>query len=392
MRRTIYILFSVMLLSSCFGDGDQFSSYQRTFMGKTQIGSSVSKIITLQNPSTDSVQHIFGLNFDAAANPDGHFRIDKVEVGGVAQNPKDHDITVPAGSLLQVYVTYQPLNLNTTVADYGGWSTGEPEPWIPKKPDDTGTTSAVKAMQALLPKADDAPITIDSNEKAAIHRAMLVVVYDQPKIGYAYTELIGEAVPGPNGEVTVAGSGGECPSDTGVLCYKGGFAMELPDIVTTGPKPLNMSGPIVFKLSGSSVSIDMGTFPSELLVLKGNGPGEPLEGKPISAISIVVSGAEKVTATGTFDGTNLEVNNVAFRIRVILGEITDKDINPGLQAAVDFNVKDLTIKTSKPLTNGSIGLKVEAVLAKEPSGNPLFDQFLGGTRVVVTMDGTLQAQ
>jgi hypothetical protein len=376
-------------ISSCGGGSNQFVSYKREYLGKAPIGLSVTKQLTLQNPSLSKVQHISGLNFDTGTNSSGNFRIDKVEVGGVAQNPKTKDISIPAGSLLQIYITYEPLNLDTTIASYGGWATGQEERWSPKKPPekDENGTDAVKAMSALISK--DASIEEDNEEAAATHRAIIAAVYDYPQAGTVQIELVGEAVAGADGEISAAGGGGECPDAADTLCYTGGFAIELPDIMATGPKELKMTGPAVFKLSGSTVTTDMSAFPAELLVLKGNGPGEPLEGKPINAVSIVLSGAEGVTATGTFDGSRLEINGIAFRIRVVLGEITEADITPGLQAAVDFSIKDLTLETTKPFTNGSITLKIDTTLSKEPSGNAMFDQFLGNARVVVTMDGTL---
>lgn len=399
MKGCVYFaILSVLFLSACAGDGAPFETYERQFVGRVPIGSSVTKQIVMQNPDTQGVQHITQMNFEAGTNMEGHFRIDKVELGGVVVNPRDRDITIPAGSILQVYVTYQPLNLDTTLANYGGWLTGVQERYMPGPPGEEGNDKdkedgAVKAMSRLIGKedGDETGGSVDLNDSTkAIHRAILTAIYDKPGKGLVQIELVGQAEAGPNGETSAAGGGtGECPSDSGTLCYKGGFAMALPDLMTTGPKQLKMSGPAVFKISGNNVEMDMGKFPTELLVLKGNGPGEPLEGKPINAISIVISGAEGVTAKGTFDGTKLEVNDIAFRIRVVLGEITEQDITPGLQASVDFNVKGLTLKTIKPLTNGSITLSVETNLAKEPSGNPMFDQFLGGARVVVTMDGSL---
>ncbi len=388
------LIFAVCLCA-CSGGGDQFTGYQREYIGQAAIGSAITKKVILRNESMSDVQHILGLNFETGTNSDGHFRIDKVELGGVALNPKDKDITVPVGSILQIYVTYQPLKIDTTVANYGGWSTGSEEPFVPHDPA-ADEQSAVKAMKALISKDDSFdPNTLSKPVagKHGIHRAVIAAVYDQPNAGEVQIEVVGDVVPGPNGEISAAGgSSGECPSTTGILCYKGGFSMELPELMTTGPRQLQMTGPAVFGISGSNVTLDMGAFPSVLLVLKGNGPGEPLEGKPINAVSIVVSGAEGVKATGTFDGSKLQVNGVVFRIRVVLGEITEKDINPGLQAAVDFNVKDLTMTTSKPYTNGSITLNVQTQLAKEPSGNAMFDQFLGGATVKVTMDGTLTSQ
>jgi hypothetical protein len=384
-QRHIFVLIFTGLLffTGCNGSG-QFASFNREYLGKVQIGASASKEVVLQNPYLSTVQHIVGLNFDTGTNSEGHFRIDKVEVGGVVQNPRDKDISVPAGSILQIYVTYQPLNLETTVADYGGWSTGGEERYIPSRPED----SAADAMKSLLGKAES-----DEEVPTAVQRSIISVVYDYPQKGIYQIEMVGEAEIGPNGETSAGGiSGGDCPSDTGILCYKGGFGIELPDIMNTGPVATSLTGPIVFSAAGSNLTLDMAKFPAALLVLKGNGPGEPLEGKPINAISIVISGTEGVSGSGTFDGSRLKVNGVSFRIRVILGEIKIEDINPGLQAAVDFNVGDLTIETVKPYTNGSITMTVETVLAKEPSGNPMFDQFLGGTTVRVTMDGQLISQ
>jgi hypothetical protein len=385
----IFAALAALAVVCACSDAGQFASYQREFIGETEIGKSVTKKIVLQNTNLTDVQHISGLNFDAGYNTEGHFRIDKVEVGGVVHNPKNEDITVPAGSIVEVYVTYQPLNMDTTAITLGGWTTGEKPRYEPLAPEEVG--SAAKTMKALF--GGKAEGEIKEEKDKAIHRAIVAAVYDYPQMGILQLEVVGEAKVGADGSTSAAGgSSGECPSDAGMLCYTGGFAIEMPDIMTGGAKQLKMTAPAVFKTAGSNVSIDMGTFPAVLLVLKGNGPGEPLEGKPINAISIVISGAEGVEATGTFDGSNLTVNKVAFRIRVVLGEITEKDITPGLQASVDFSVKELELKTTKPYTNGSIGLMVDATLPAEPSGNPTFDQFLGNARVVVTMNGTMAVQ
>jgi len=389
MKRTILAIFLATIFSaSCSEDDGQYALYYREFVGETEVGGSVTKQIVFRNPSVDSVQHLVGLNFDAGQNTDGNFQVEKVEIGGVAVNPRDKDISVPPGSILQVYIKYRPLNLNTTVANFGGWRTGEVERYEPREPGKA--ESADKTMEKLLGKKEP---DLSYDKDSAIHRAIFAAVYDYPTVGVVQIELVGKAHVGPNGERSAGGGGsGECPDGSGVLCYKGGFAMELPDIMNTGPSPLTITGPIAFNISGTSVNLDMTTFPSALLVLKGNGPGEPLEGKPINAISLVISGPEGVTASGTFDGTNLDVNGVAFRIRVVLGEISEKDITPGLQAAVDFVIKDLQLKTKKPYTNGSITLGIETTLGKEPSGNPMFDQMLGGLKVNVVMDGELIVQ
>lgn len=371
MRIGYYSILFCIFLGAC-SQGGAFSAYQREEFGEVMIGKGITKSITLQNSSVDSVEHIVMLDFDAGTN-EGHFKVDKVEIGGTAANPKNKDISIPAGSFAKVFVTYQPLNMQTTVADYGGWRTGEEERFKPHKP------KPVDAMKVL----------VGAKEEKAIHRAILAVTYDHPSQGLIQIELIGEARPGADGETTAGGFGGECPEEGGTACYKGGFAIELPDIMTGGPKPLTLTGAVVFKLSGANAEIDMASWPAALLVLSGNGPGEPLEGKPINAISIVISGVEGVTASGTFDGARLDINDIAFRIRVVLGEITADDINPGLQSAVDFNLKGLTLTTQKPYTNGAITLSIETTLPKEPSGNPMFDQFLGGTRIIVTMDGEL---
>ena len=395
ISRVAKLYFAILLVAcstfwgvACSGQ-KQFSDYQRELIGEVKIGEKVTKEIVIQNTSLTETHHIEALNFDAANNTAGHFRIEKVEVGGVPQNPKDHDISVPPASMVQIYVTYQPLNLETTISNAGGWSTGQKKRYIPSAPKEK--SSATKAMSGML-SAKGVESEIDTEGKA-VHRAVIAVLYDQPRVGILKIEVLGTAEEGPNGETTAVGSGGgSCPDGTGIICYSGGFAIELPDIMTGGARQLKLSGPIVFESSGSNLTLDMTAFPSALLVMKGNGPGEPLEGQPISAISLVISGAEGIEASGTFDGSNIDVNGVAFRIRVVLGELKESDVNPGLQSTVDFAVKDISIKTSKPLTNGSITLTAEAVLDKDPSGNPAFDQVLGNTRVVVTMDGSLEVK
>jgi len=387
----LYAFIFACLFVACSGVAcsghKQFSDYQREFLGHVAVGEKITKEIVIQNTSLTETHHIEGLNFDAANNTAGHFRIEKVEVGGVPQNPRDRDITVPPASMVQIFVTYQPLNLETTISNAGGWSTGREERYVPKQPEED--SSATKAMGDMLTSKN---VELDDDAKA-IHRAVIAVVYDQPRVGILLVEVVGTAQEGPNGETTAVGSGGgSCPEGSGIICYSGGFAIELPDIMTGGARQLKLSGPIVFESSGSNLTLDMTAFPSALLVMKGNGPGEPLEGQPINAISLVISGSEGVSASGTFDGSNIDVNGISFRIRVVLGELKESDVNPGLQSTVDFSVKDVTIKTSKPLTNGTITLVAEAVLDKEPSGNPAFDQVLGNTRVVVTMDGNLEVK
>ncbi len=387
MRLCRYILFFVIFAALSCGGAEQFTVFEQQEFNVTPIGSSVIKVVSFQNTSLDDVQHLIGLKFDTGSNLEGNFVVDKVEVGGVAANPRDKDITVPTGSVLQLTITYTPLNLNTTIATYGGWTTGVEEIYNPKAPAPSKVEGPADINKALLGiKGDEGP---EQSEDAAIHRAMLVLAYDYPKQGIVQVELIGRAVPGPDGEISAAGAGtGECPTDAGTACYKGGFAIEMPALMSDGAEPLDLTGAVVFGIAGSNVTLDMNTFPAALLVLKGNGPGEPLEGKPISAVSIVISGAPDVVCTGAFDGSRLTINGIGFRIRVVLGEIKKEDITPGLQAAVDFNIVDLKLTTTKPYTNGSIGFMVDTTLSPEPSGNPLFDQFLGSTQIIVTMDGT----
>ena len=382
------MFFVVMGLMACEGS-DHFFKYYREEFPVTAIGSETTKTFTFENPSKTKVQHISVITFTATSNTAGHFRVDKVRLNDEIVANKD--IAIPVGAIVSVDVIYSPRNLDTTIATYAGWSTGEPVRYIPQKPKDPEVDDATKSISRMLTKTEiSAP---EPEEGDAIHRAILGAQYDFPSQGLYEVELVGYAVPGPNGEISVGGGGGAgaaaCPATGGIACYVGNFSIELPTLMPGKPEETPMPAPVLFHVQNGAVRLDMDDFPAVLFVLKGNGPGEPLEGQPISAVSIVIGGAPDKEATGTFDGSALNVSGATFRVRVVLGEIKQEDVTPGLAAAVDFTLPDCSITTETPFANGSITLKVDKTLSDSPAGNPLFDQFLGGAQVVVTMKGEL---
>jgi len=157
-----------------------------------------------------------------------------------------------------------------------------------------------------------------------------------------------------------------------------------------GALEVPMNGAIPFKFDAGSAELNMDEFPPVLIVVKGNGPGEPLEGKPVDAITIIISGTPEIISNGSFDGSSLSMSEIAFRIRVLLGEKTYEDITPSLATAVDFNITGLEIATDEPFDGSKIIFGVETTLSEAPSGNSLFDTFLGGARVVVKFTGMLE--
>lgn len=358
-----YILLLILLLSaSCSQSSGQFTAWQDEQFAATKITESTTKTFTLANSSGDSEQHIRAIAFDRGSNSAGHFRIDKLEVSGQAVSPAD--IVVPPGSSLMVTVTYSPMNLDITQASYGGWVTGEPERWIPKKPEEVNKTE----------------------EKDIIQRAIIEAVYDKPGEGIYYVQLIGEAMPGPNGEDQGGGAFAACTPGNGIACYTGGFAVDIPDLAPGGPKALELTGPMRFNISGGTAKLRMDDFPYALMVLR----SEEVPKLPSNVTAtLVISGAQGVEANGTFDGARLSLSGVSFRIRVALGELTVDQVKQGISALVDFNLPDLKIETTKPFAQGAITLHLETKLPENPSGNELFDQFLSGVKITAIMEGQL---
>lgn len=364
-----------------------FASFQQELFDITPVTVSKEKVIRLANPDTEAAQHIAAIAFDAGANGGGSFQIKSVLVASREVGAKD--VVVPGGSAVEIHVAYVPKNLATTVADFGGWSTGQPTRYTPQPPDKSLTTrrrSPATAILALL--AQPVPVK-------AIHRALLLVTYDQPREGVTQIELVGRAVPGPNGETVATGGGGgtttpgECTPDGKTACFQGQFGIELPGLMKGGPVFAEMSGGMPITIDGASAQVDLNAFPPVLFVVKGNGPGEPLDGKPVGAISIVISGVPDLVASGSFDGSALQLSDMGFRIRIYLFELMLEEAD-ATTATADFIVGGLTVTTAAPLADGKITLHIETTLGTNPSNNPIVDPFLSGAKVIVTMDGALQ--
>ena len=314
------------------------------------------------NNDTSEEQHVRAIGFDKGSNSVGHFRLDSVQVGNSSVGTQD--IVIPPGSTLVVNVTYAPLNMDTTFANYGGWETGRPTRFIPHKPGEEPQEETGEA----------------------IHRSILQASYDYPKGGILQIELVGYAVPGPNGEVEAGGMPGECTPGNGIACYAGGFSIDIPQLYAGGPKDLELTGDIKFTMSGGEISMRMDDFPPAIMILRSTEIPELPSGV---TGALIISGAPGVTASGTFDGSRITLSDVAFRIRFVLGEVTADDITPGMASMIDFVIPDLEITTTEPLSQGNITLHLETTLSDAPSGNDLFDQFLSNADVVVVMKGQL---
>lgn len=367
MRRKGIIAVLALLWAASGCQTSQFTSWQTEEFNTVPITESVTRTITFRNQNNLEEQKLLGIGFDGSGDGRMHFRIDKVMVGSRAVGQKE--IIVPPGSSLNFQVTYQPRNLDTTKADFGGWVTGEEKRFVPYKPGE-------KDPNVQPPKA--------------IHRALLMAVYEHPKSGIAQIELIGTAVEGPNGEIALPDIGaGECETGGGTACFSGNFSIDIPQLFKTGPIEEPLVGPIRLSVSGSNMTLRMEDMPPVVLVLRGNGPGEPLQGQPVSAVSIIIRGVRGEEAAGTFDGSRLDLQNLSFRIQVVVGEITPKDV-AGVSPIVDFQLGGLTLTTEEPFTDGNITLLIDTTLSEKPSGNALFDDFLGNTQILVRFRGLLE--
>lgn len=386
----------LVLLASFAGCSNArlFSGYQRENFDLTRVTESKNKTIQIVNDSPTAIQHIQGISFYSNSNEAGHFQVIETKVGATVVGQQD--IFVPPMSDLKIKVTYAPLDLDTTPAGFAGWVTRPTDRWeavdlnsfdVPASGEETKSKNAVNVMTKLAGKEA-------YYYKPAIHRAMLLVIYDKPSEGYLSIELVGGAVPGPNSEVTavpLGGSGGEnCVAGGKTACFTGSMSIDLPGLMKGGAVEVPMQGSIPFEIDGSSMKLVMDQFPPVLMALEGNGPGEPLEGKPIDAISIIISGVTGTEAFGSFDGQSIQLSEAIFRVRVLLGKVDYADIGPGLAAAVDFNIDPLEITTDEPFDGSKIVFGMETTLSDSPSGNGLFDAFLGSARVVVKFKGMLE--
>lgn len=348
-------------LAACSESG-QFTGWQTEEFGQAKITESAAKTFVIGNASGDKEQHIRAIAFDRGSNSAGHFRIESLKVGERDVAPTD--IVIPPESALTIRIAFAPVNLDVVRADYGGWVTGEPSRWMPRHPDDVG-------------KIDPEPV---------IHRAILEAVYDYPREGIFYVQLVGEALPGPHGEEEAGGAFASCNPGNGTACYTGDFLLDIPQLAPGGPKPLEITGPIKFGISGGSATMRMDDFPFVIYVLRSSDIPQLPSG--VTA-TLVLSGGQGKEAEGQFDGSRLSFSGVVFRIRVALGELDVDQIRQGMSALVDFELTDLEISTTKPLDQGAITLRLETTIPKNPSGNELFDQFLSNAKVIAIMDGEL---
>lgn len=372
-----------------------FSDYQREEFSVTAVTTEQEKVIRLVNPNAEASQHVRAIAFDAGGNPGGHFAIQSVTVGDKHFQPRD--ILIPPKAAIEIHVLYAPRDLQTSRVGFGGWETGQPPRLAPIAPPEATTepaddaapdpASATGAAATLLaaPRAKAA-----ATNPAAIHRALIVLTYDFPQEGVMQVEVIGQAIPGPNGEITASGSTedegpiepGTCTAHGTTACFTGDFALALPDLVE-GEFTSALSGPLPITIDGATASLEMAKFPVTLFTFKN------IPGLPVDAITLAISGDKGSTATGSFDGTALTLRGISFRVRIYLGE-KSLDALAGAATFAEFFIRDLELATSDPLANGAITLSIDTKLGANPTGNGLADSQLAGTRVVVTLTGTLE--
>lgn len=397
MKMIYYIicLFVVLLTASCTPD-PLFTEYTKEVFNLTKVTESDVRTIKILNESNEEIQHIVSMAFHAESNKNGHFQIQGVDVGTSRVGLKD--LYIPPMGILKLNISYAPLNLETSEESFGGWITKEDDKGIVEVSDNGDIIvrsslleSSTDIMSALGGEVEDQTLL---GYEPAIHRAMLIIGYDRPREGYIYIELIGSAIPSPDGEISAiapgsAVGGSDCMAEGTTACFRGTFSIDLPGLMSGGALEVPMT-PFPITIDGSSAEINMNEFPPVLIALVGNGPGEPLEGQALDALSIVISGMEDSISQGSFDGRNLEMSDVTFRVRIALGELQPEDINQGLNAAVDFNIPDLEITTEEPFDGSRIIFGTEATLSDNPSGNSLFDSALGGARIIVKFTGQLE--
>lgn len=393
--RPIVLLLAGLALLACERQLP-FAKYQQELFTVTPITGSQTRVIKLVNAETEVPQHIRAVGYDGGGNPGEHFTIEEVRVADKVV-PK-HDISVPPGAALELHIRYAPRNLETTQADFGGVESGAPERITPQAPpeeaDDASTvTSAARGAVRVAGMLMGSKAATDAPE--TVHRALLVLTYDYPQEGVLQLELTGSAIPGPNGELTATGGvaddgpvvSGECTAGGTTACLSGTFSIHLPGLMQQAVET-ELAGAWPISIDGGIATAAMSQFPIALFNVHGNGLGEPLEGQPISAIAIALSGDPKSTTTGSFDGSALTLPDASFRIRIYFSAVTLGSLGTSA-APVDFLVSGLTLETLEPLTDGHITLGVEAVLGPNPTGNPIADPLLSGATVIVQIKGML---
>ncbi|PIR24634.1 MAG: hypothetical protein COX62_00080 [Deltaproteobacteria bacterium CG_4_10_14_0_2_um_filter_43_8] len=368
MTKRLITTCAVLLLAACSQAPDQFTAWQDEVFPKTQITLESTRSITIANPSKDEEQHLRFAGFEPYSNAEGHFQVTQVLVGG--QESQQKDIVIPPGDVLKVKVTYSPLNLETTKASFGGWVTGETERWTPVTEDQVG-----EYQQSQV------------KEYSALHRGLLQFMFDSPREGLVYVQLIGEAAPGPNGELAIGATLGECTPGDQRACYSGGFALDIPSLLPGGPTDLIITGKIPITISDEGATLSMDEFPPVIMYLRSTEIPDLPSG--VTA-TMIITGSKKIVAEGSFDGTRLDLDGVSFRIRVVLGELDPEQVTPGLAGIVDFDIPNLMLETLEPLSGGNITLRLETTLPAAPSGNDLFDQFLGNAKIIAFMKGQLE--
>jgi len=363
-KKLFITIVCVTVLASC-SSSSQFGGWKTEVFAKTPITGSSTKTFQMVNSDLEEEQHLRAVAFDRGSNATGNFRIDDIKVGN--KSVDSTDIVIPPGEALSVTVTYAPRNLETTKASYGGWRTGDEKRWIPTRQEDIDKETAGSDL--------------------AIHRSIIEMVYDYPKEGIYFVQLVGEAMAGPNGELSINAGGGTCIPGDGVMCYSGGFAIDIPQLSPGGPKSLELTGPVRMTMSGGGVKLMMDDFPYAIMHLSNADTPQLPSGV---TVSIIINGSEGVEADGTFDGSRLTLKGASFRIRAALGKLDKEQVEQGISALVDFDISDLDITTSTPVSQGNIVLTINTKIPKNPSGNDLFDQFLSNADVNILMDGHLE--
>ncbi|MBU4484628.1 hypothetical protein KKA47_04315 [bacterium] len=334
------LFFVLTLLAGCSGL-DQFTDYQRVEFDTIAVGESVSQTIEIVNNGNND-QHILGINFDPGSNDSGHFTMSSITVAG---EPVEYsDLIVPAGESIYLTVKYAPQEFEETSASYGGWKTG------------TDTD-------------------VEDEEDSMIQRAIIILVYDEPRPGVLQVEVFGKALPG---EIVPE------PNE-GVAKFSGEYIIDVPDLLPQ-PMALTSTGDFPISIEGEKATINMNDLPHLYIVKEEDWPDDPLPGM---IFSIVISGVEGVTATGTFDGSKMEIPGLSFRVRGVPGKVTPDQITPGLQAVVDIKVENISLITTSEYTDGQISMQLKGRLPEKPSEHEVFNNFLGNREVIIDMSGTL---
>ena len=161
MKFKIYTFLFCLIFSIGCSENAPYSMWETKTFPKTQITDNTMLSIKLVNPSETDEQHVTAIGFNQGGNV-GHFQLSKVLVGNREESTTD--IVIPPSGELILMVNYSPLNLETTVANYGEWETGTEARWIPTTDESASRT----------------------RKNDVIHRSIIELAYDYPEPGLVF--------------------------------------------------------------------------------------------------------------------------------------------------------------------------------------------------------------